>query len=488
MDEPVRVLMVTPYPPARDGIAAYALQEVRALRAAGHNVEVLSPYPSAAQRHLDLRGPRGAMALAKRVKSYDKVVVQFHPDVFYPLPKVDRAWALENIALRAPFLWARQIEVRVHEIDYRDGSHDGALGITSRALWRSVDRIVVHTEGERAAFIAAFGVEPSRVTLSAHGANFHRRTTLSRAEARRSLGLPEDVTAFLAIGFIQPHKGFDRAIRAFSGLAEHGSRLDVVGSARLQEPAVQAHVEELQMLAGRTPGVHVHLEYVSDEIFDRWLVASDVVVLPYRSVWSSGVLERAALYRRPVIVTSLEGLAEQSLGRSEVTLVNTDVELAQAMWTSAGVDPAGDGSGPPWPTVGADRSAVQAAVLERAASKRGKDLGTPRAATRSSVTAPSASSPLRALGALGLAEPRSTRPLVGPLKWLIRRITAWEIEPLIARLNALQAATACAVDSASQDGAARAGPSGSDPLPADGSTESHRSAEVGAEGSANLVR
>ncbi len=464
MDEPVRVLMVTPYPPARDGIAAYALQEVRALRGAGHDVEVLSPYPSAAQHHLDLRGPRGAMALAKRVKSYDKVVVQFHPDVFYPLPKVDRAWALENVALRAPFRRARQVEVRVHEIDYRDGSHDGALGITSRALWGSVDRIVVHTESERAAFIEAFGVEPTRVTLSAHGANFHRHTAFNRTEARRSLGLPEGGTAFLAIGFVQAHKGFDRAIRAFSGLAEHGSRLDVVGSARLTDPAVQAYVEELEQLAAGTPGVHLHLDYVSDEMFDRWLVASDVVVLPYRSVWSSGVLERAALYGRPVIASSLGGLAEQAVGRSEVTLVTTDVDLARAMWASAGVEPNGDRARRPWPTDAPDpRSAVQAAVFERAASRRGKARLTPTAVTPSSVSAPTASSPLRSLGALGLAEPRSTRPLVAPLKWLIRRITAWEIEPLVARLNELQAATASAVDRASEAQVAPSGSSAPDP-------------------------
>ena len=45
----MRTLVVSPYPPARDGIAAYALQQVRALRRAGDDVEVLSPGPSAAR-------------------------------------------------------------------------------------------------------------------------------------------------------------------------------------------------------------------------------------------------------------------------------------------------------------------------------------------------------------------------------------------------------------------------------------------------------
>ena len=71
--------MVSPYAPNRDGIAAYAVQSVAALRADGHDVEVLSPGPSAAHHHLDLTTPRGALALARRVRAYDKLVVQFHP-------------------------------------------------------------------------------------------------------------------------------------------------------------------------------------------------------------------------------------------------------------------------------------------------------------------------------------------------------------------------------------------------------------------------
>ena len=41
----MRILMVTPYAPLRDGIAAYAVQQVAALRAEGNDVEVLSNGP-----------------------------------------------------------------------------------------------------------------------------------------------------------------------------------------------------------------------------------------------------------------------------------------------------------------------------------------------------------------------------------------------------------------------------------------------------------
>lgn len=55
----MKVLVVSPYPPRRDGIGSYAVQQVRALLRAGHHVEVCSPEPSAAHHHASLKGPKG---------------------------------------------------------------------------------------------------------------------------------------------------------------------------------------------------------------------------------------------------------------------------------------------------------------------------------------------------------------------------------------------------------------------------------------------
>ena len=183
--------------------------------------------------------------------------------------------------------------------------------------------------------IEAFGVRPDRTAVTAHGAHFVRRTTMTRDAARRSLGIPEDELVFLAIGFIQPHKQFDLAVRAFDGLGGQGCSLHVVGSVRVDEPQHLAYLAELQALVEATPAAHLHNQYVSDEQFDRWLVASDVVVLPYRNIWSSGVLERALLYDRQVIATAVGGLSHQAAARPGVTLVD-DAGLAAAMWRARG--------------------------------------------------------------------------------------------------------------------------------------------------------
>lgn len=462
----MRILMVSPYAPHRDGIAAYALQQVAALRAAGNDVEVLSPTPSAAHHHLDLLSPSGVLALARRARGYDKLIIQFHPEVFYANVVTRRQHAAMSLALLAAVRAARRSEVFVHEIDYRIGRRRWIDGLAARRLWKSVDRMFVHTELERDDLIQAFGLRPERIVITDHGAHFIRRSSMSREAARRSLGIPQDEFVFLAIGFIQRHKGFDRAVRAFQGLAESGSSFHVVGSVRVDEPDYVAYLAELEELVEGTEGAHLHNQYVSDELFDRWLIASDVVVLPYRNIWSSGVLERALLYERRVITTAVGGLSHQAGARSGVTIVE-ERDLAAAMWRERGRLAPIARAREPWPEDGDGelRDHVQREILARAGRRRrAPTAGQGAAGTRPSLA-------VQRVAPLVLTRPVSRRPGFAFIKRLVRGATAFEIDPLVHQVNALREATIDAMER--QEHGAPGHPNGHDEMH-DGAPGRHR--------------
>lgn len=441
----MRVLMVSPYPPARDGLANYAVQEVKHLRARGEHVEVLSPGPSAAHHHLDLEGVRGALALARRVRDYDRVIVQYHPAIFVGERSTPAERARTFGALAVAFRRAHSVEVRVHEFPHA-GSETKAETIAARQMWNAVDRIMVHTERERSEFAGAFGIPPARIQIADPGAHFAPRTNLDRGAARDRLGLAPDGFLFLSIGFLQPHKGFDRAVRAFAGLGEQGCRLAIVGSLRVEDNDYVAYVEDLRTLATATPGVTLRDQYVSDAEFDIWIVAADALVLPYRLIWSSSVCERAALYQRPVIASRIGGLADQ--GGSTITLVDNDRELAVAMRSAAGL--VGDAriSGH-WPD--GDRDAVMAEIQRRAALRSPGHGGAIGVGSRAPASVGAATAPLRRLRPLALPEARSARPGASLVKRGIRRLTAWQIDPIIGQVNRLQQA---AIEAASDAGPA----------------------------------
>lgn len=443
----MRILVIAPYAPARDGIAAYTLQTVARLRAAGHDVEVLSPFPSAAHHHVELGTVRGALQLLPYMRRYDRILVQYHPDVFFK-PGVG-VLERERIAAALALAWrsARHVELRVHEADYAR-SHTGPDSLATRAMWRAASRIVVHTQTERSAFHDAYGLPLSRISVTPHGGDFASRTAISRTAARERLRLPEHEVTFLSIGFIQPHKGFDRAIRAFAGLGPltGRARLDIVGSVRVEEPQYVAHLDELRTLAAATPGVHLHVGFAGDDEFDTWIVASDCVVLPYRYIWSSSVLERAALYERPVIASRVGGLQDQV--RGDGVLVSSDEELLGAMrqfLAARGVSAVAPAlPAAPWPSMKtATRDEVEREITARAAAERelagGAHTNGVASASRSRG-ARAASAAVRRLQTLHVAAPESPRPGATLVKRAIRRLTQWELDPIVRQVNALQRA------------------------------------------------
>lgn len=439
-----RILVVTPYPPIRDGIGAYAVQQVRSLRRAGHHVEVCSPEPSAAHHHLDLHGPRGAIALRRLMVGFDQVIIHFHPDFFYDHPATPTSRISTGVAYAAAFRSGPDVIIRLHEIDHRWVAATDPSAWATRAMFRAAARVEVHVPEHVTQMVEEFKVPASRVVVVDHGADFVARTDMSQADARRSLGLPEAGHVFVCIGFVQPHKGFDRAATAFRGLAESQASLHIVGSVRIDDPAAADHQRELEALASQIPGVHLHLGFVSDEAFDRWIVASDTVVLPYRHIWSSSVAERARLLGRPVIATRVGGLGDQLLDDPTATLVDDNVGLAAAM-RSAATGATSNDQAPLGTSTwsfddGVGRTTVMAEIARRSAAARGIRTK-PGTGTTTGPAATSSALPLRRLRPVPPPPATSARPGVSTVKKLIRRVIAWEVDPLREQIVRLQKAS-----------------------------------------------
>ncbi len=179
------------------------------------------------------------------------------------------------------------------------------------------------------------GVPVDQVGIVDHGARFKRRATLSKEAARKELAIDPDVFLYLCIGFIQPHKGFDRAATALSRIEGKHLRLAIVGEVRVPTPDHKLYVDLLRWLTREDKRIELREGYVSDDQFDTWILAADVVVLPYRYIWSSSVVERAELYDRPVIATDVGGLGSQVGKQGTVSSGPADFVRAMASYAGA---------------------------------------------------------------------------------------------------------------------------------------------------------
>jgi glycosyltransferase involved in cell wall biosynthesis len=373
------------------------------------------------------------LALSHRA---DRTLVEFFPDLLFQEMRRNqfiRQWP----AVALLFRLARRLELVIHEAPYRSlvGRTD-LRGRIGRAMWRTLLTLphttFVHTAWERQQLVEATGMRADQVELLGHGDSFLRRADADREQARRELGLSPDGFHFLSIGFLQPHKGFDRAMRALPRLDGHDVQLHVVGSVRVHSPDVRSHVELLGQLADSTPGATLHEGYVSDELFDRWIVACDALVLPYRDIWSSGVLERAKLYGRPAIVSDVGGLSDQADASTRV--VRDDDELAAAMADLADARLAGHALRHP----AADAEALPyedavATVGRRAAALRQRyEPGTSIPERRRQHDGPALPPPIVLPG------PPAGRGVRAQLKRTVDRLTRWELMPIVSRVNEIR--------------------------------------------------
>jgi glycosyltransferase involved in cell wall biosynthesis len=189
-----------------------------------------------------------------------------------------------------------------------------------------------HTRAEWSALESAYGVTvrgsviPHLVHPAIAGAD--------RDEARRALGIDAGGPVFVIPGFIQPSKGIDRALPAFQGGGS--ARLWIVGSVRDRTSENDAYIELLRRRTEQEIRMRLIEQFLGDEEFDRWIVAADWVLLPYRTSWSSGVLARAHALRTPAMVTAVGGLVEQA-GDDDVVVPNDDEAIRRAIDEAATV-------------------------------------------------------------------------------------------------------------------------------------------------------
>jgi len=289
--------------------------------------------------------------------AFDRLVVHFQPALYYR-PRA----SLSKVATSLSLLWLvvrrRRTEIVVHEAD-RPTRWRPDYGILRLAL-RAAPRLLFHTAAEREALERRYRIHV-RAALIPHRVDpVPAVAGVSKEEARRRLGIEAGGgPLFLSAGFLQPSKGFDRALEAFarafgevpdagsgepsepadgSGNGSNeppppGATLYLVGSVREDTAGNRAYVEGLRKRAAEVPGVRLVERYLTDDVFDLWVAAADRVVLPYRVSWSSGVLARAHAVGTPGIVTATGGLAEQA--EEGDVVVDGDDELTAALAEAA---------------------------------------------------------------------------------------------------------------------------------------------------------
>ncbi|MBL0273040.1 MAG: glycosyltransferase [Chitinophagaceae bacterium] len=129
---------------------------------------------------------------------------------------------------------------------------------------------------------------------------------LTKEDARKHLGLPENEKIILFFGFIRKYKGLDILFDAMADerIKQSGIKLLVAGEFYEDAKLYEAQIEKL----GLKDQLILKTDFIPDSEVKYFLCAADAVIQPYRNATQSGVTPLAYHFEKPMIVTNVGGL------------------------------------------------------------------------------------------------------------------------------------------------------------------------------------
>ena len=274
-------------------------------------------------RFLNLRGDQNTdVSLAQKVsrvlRYYAKLIgyaATAKPKIFHILWN-NKIETFDRTLLMLYYkLLGKKVVLTVHNVNaaVRDSKDTPLNRLTLRIQYRLADHIFVHTGKMKNELSAQFGVKADRVTVIPFGINNSvPNTRLTPSEARQRLGIGDDERIILFFGNIAPYKGLEYLTAAFEQIPDQRNsfRLIIAGWPKSCESYWTALRETIRddVQAGR---ILLRAEYIPDEETELYFKAADVLVLPYRHIYQSGVLFLGYSFGLPVLAADVGALKDE---------------------------------------------------------------------------------------------------------------------------------------------------------------------------------
>jgi glycosyltransferase involved in cell wall biosynthesis len=200
-----------------------------------------------------------------------------------------------------------RVVATVHDVESFTGHR--LSGLSRRALYASVDHLIVHNNVSKTELVSFAGADEDKISIVHHGNYVTGAQLPSRDEACAKLGLDPSRQWLLFFGQIKRVKGLDLLLESLAAVRNANPNVGLVIAGKVWRDSFSEY-QNIISANKLEPSIVQHIHYIPDEIAPNYYAASSLIILPYRRIYQSGVLLMAMSYGRASVVSDLPGMLE----------------------------------------------------------------------------------------------------------------------------------------------------------------------------------
>ena len=177
-----------------------------------------------------------------------------------------------------------------------------------KSVYKIFDELIIHTEGNKKEFISLFGDRFSKkLNVIPHG-DFGKIYLKSSGDKKnKSNG---DKLVFLFFGLIREYKGLDVLLQALNNIKNTIDRNNVIFKIYGNPTTDFSKYKDIIIKNNLKQYLDLRLEFIPEREVADIFQSSDMLILPYKKIYQSGVALLGYTFNLPLIVSDIGGISE----------------------------------------------------------------------------------------------------------------------------------------------------------------------------------
>ncbi|RJP46730.1 MAG: glycosyltransferase [Desulfobacteraceae bacterium] len=214
----------------------------------------------------------------------------------------------------------------VHNLTSHESSNPAKEQEIRRKVSLMADCIFVHGNFARETVGLEYGAADETIYVMPHG-HYHGfyKNDISKSDARKQLLIDENDYVFLFFGSIRAYKGLEELVESFIRINANHPATTLLIAGRGLDKQIDAYLK-----TKTHKKIITRIGFIPDDEVQVFLNASDIMVLPYKNILTSGAALLALSFFMPVIAPSI-GLLPELVSDKTGYLFDTHDEMEQIM-------------------------------------------------------------------------------------------------------------------------------------------------------------